>query len=164
ENLASFEKLQNVYFDRFLVSARVFHTYMPFLGVMSGVGSAIILGYGGHLVMQRQITVGELAAFILYLGMFFGPIQTMGDLYNAVLSTAASAERIFQMLDTQPQVQNRPGSQPLPTIRGQILFENLHFRYDTTAPDTWILKDINLQAQPGETIALVGATGSGKTS
>src|SRR5437016_12815911 len=143
ENLLRFQELQGVYFDRFLAVARIFHTYLPFVGLVSGLGTAIILGYGGTLALQRQITVGELAAFILYLGMFFGPIQTMGDLYNAVLSTAASAERIFQMLDTQPQVQNRPGSQPLPTIRGQILFENLHFRYDTTAPDTWILKDIN---------------------
>src|SRR3954465_10089366 len=102
ENLANFGKLQDVYFDRFLASARVFHTYMPFLGMISGLGSAIVLGYGGYLVMQSQITVGELAAFILYLGMFFGPIQTMGDLYNAVLSRAASAERIFQLPEPHP--------------------------------------------------------------
>src|SRR5438477_10434236 len=164
ENLANFEELQNVYFERFLVSARVFHTYMPFLGVMSGVGSAIILGYGGHLVMERQITVGELAAFVLYLGMFFGPIQTMGDLYNAVLSSAASAERIFELLDTEPQVRNRPGSEPLPPIRGHLIFDHVFFRYDSTPPDTWILKDISFEARPGETVALVGATGSGKTS
>jgi len=164
ENLANFEKLQNVYFDRFLVSARVFHTYMPFLGMMSGIGSAIILGYGGYLVMQNQITVGELAAFVLYLGMFFGPIQTMGDLYNAVLSSAASAERIFHLLDTVPQVKNRPGAQPLPLIHGHVAFEHVDFRYDTTPPDVWVLKDIDFEARPGETVALVGQTGSGKTS
>jgi ABC-type multidrug transport system fused ATPase/permease subunit len=104
ENLARFQQIQGVYFDRFLVVARIFHTYMPFVGLVSGLGTAIVLGYGGSLVMQREITVGELAAFILYLGMFFGPIQTMGDLYNTVLSTAASAERIFQLLDTEPQI------------------------------------------------------------
>src|SRR6267378_1422411 len=164
ENLANFEKLQNVYFDRFLISARVFHTYMPFLGMMSGLGTAIILGYGGHLVMENQITVGQLAAFILYLGMFFGPIQTMGDLYNAVLSSAASAERIFHLLDTMPQVRNRPGAEPLPPIRGHLLFEHVYFRYDTTPPDVWVLKHISFEARPGETVALVGHTGSGKTS
>jgi len=164
ENLANFEKLQNVYFDRFLVSARVFHTYMPFLGMMSGAGSAIILGYGGYLVVQNQITVGQLAAFVLYLGMFFGPIQTMGDLYNAVLSSAASAERIFHLLDTVPQVKNRPGAQPLPPIRGHVVFEHVFFRYDTTPADAWVLKDIDFEAWPGETVALVGHTGSGKTS
>ncbi len=163
-NLANFQKIQDTYFDRFLTSARIFHTYFPFLGLMSGVGTVILLGYGGSLVMQHQITVGQLAAFILYLGMFFGPIQTMGDLYNTVLSTAASAERIFQLLDTEPQVRNRPNAEPLPPIRGHIAFDHVHFRYDTTPPDTWVLKDVCFEAQPGQTIALVGATGSGKTS
>jgi len=164
ENLNRFQQIQGVYFDRFLVAARIFHTYLPFISLMAGVGTTIILGYGGTLVMQKQITVGELAAFVLYLGMFFGPIQTMGDLYNAVLSTAASAERIFQLLDTEPQVRNRPGSEPLPPIRGHVCFENVQFRYDTTPAETWILKNITFEANPGETVALVGATGSGKTS
>lgn len=164
ENLARFQQIQGDYFDRFLDAARVFHTYMPFLGLMSGVGIAIILGYGGTLVMRQQITVGELAAFVLYLGMFFGPIQTMGDLYNAVLSTAASAERIFQLLDTEPQVQDRPGASALPPVRGHLIFDHVFLRYDTTPPDTWILKDVSFEARPGETVALVGATGSGKTS
>src|SRR5688572_1311186 len=164
ENLANFQRLQGVYFDRFLVAARIIHTYMPFLGLMSGIGTAIILGYGGSLVLQNQITVGQLAAFILYLGMFFGPIQTMGDLYNAVLSTAASAERIFNLLDTEPQVKDVPDAQPLPPIRGHVVFENVYFRYDTTPEDAWVLKNISFEAKPGETVALVGATGSGKTS
>src|SRR5438552_3948080 len=164
ENLARFQQIQGVYFDRFLVAARIFHTYLPFINLMSGVGTVILLGYGGNLVMQRQITVGELAAFLLYLGMFFGPIQTMGDLYNAVLSTAASAERIFQLLDTEPQVQDRPGAAALPPVRGHVIFDHVHLRYDNTPPNTWILKDISFEAKPGETVALVGATGSGKTS
>src|SRR6266404_9826180 len=148
-NLANFQNLQATYFDRFLVAARVYHTYLPFIGMVSGIGTAIILGYGGHLVVQRQVTVGELAAFILYLGMFFGPIQTMGDLYNAVLSSAASAERIFQLLDTQPQVQDRPNAQPLGAIRGHLVFERVFFRYESTPPDTWVLKDVSFEAQPG---------------
>ena len=164
ENLFRFQQVQDVYRDRFLVVARIFHTYMPFLGLMSGLGTAMILGYGGALVMQRQITVGELAAFILYLGMFFGPIQTMGDLYSAVLSTAASAERIFQLLDTDPQVKNRPDATALPPMRGHVIFDNVYFRYDTTPPDTWVLRRIDFEAKPGETVALVGPTGSGKTS
>ena len=73
------------------------------MGLVSGIATTIILGYGSTLVINGSITVGELAAFILYLSMFFGPIQTMGDLYNSLLSTAASAERIFQLLDTKPQ-------------------------------------------------------------
>src|SRR5207244_2377716 len=107
--------------------------------------------------------VGELAAFILYLGMFFGPIQTMGDLYNALLSTAASAERIFQLLDTPPQIVDWPNAEPLPPIRGHFVFDHVFFRYDTSPPEQWILRDIHFEARPGETVALVGATGSGKT-
>jgi ATP-binding cassette subfamily B multidrug efflux pump len=164
ENLNRFQQLHETHNELALAAARVFHTYMPFLGLMAGLGTAIILGYGGTLVMRHEITVGELAAFVLYLGMFFGPIQTMGDLYNAILSTAASAERIFQLLDTEPQVRNRPGAEPLPPIRGHIVFEGVWFRYDSTAPDTWILRDISFEAKPGETVALVGHTGSGKTS
>lgn len=164
ENLARFQELHETHNALALAAARVFHTYMPFLGFVSGLGTLIILGYGGSLVLRNEITVGELAAFALYIGMFFGPIQTMGDLYNAILSTAASAERIFQLLDTQPQVRNRDNAAPLPTIRGHVVFDDVWFRYDTTPEDTWVLKGIQLDARPGQTIALVGHTGSGKTS
>ena len=164
KNLGRFLEIHHGYGDRVLVAAKIFHTYMPFVALVSGLGTVIILGYGGSLVLQHEITVGELAAFVLYLGMFFGPIQTMGDLYNALLSTAASAERIFQLLDTQPQVRDRAGAEPLPPIRGHIVFDNVWFRYDTTPPDAWVLKQINFEARPGETVALVGATGSGKSS
>lgn len=164
ENLQRFNDLHDVYGAKVLHAARIFHTYMPFIGFISGLGTTIVLGYGGSLALRGEITVGELAAFILYLAMFFGPIQTMGDLYNAMLSTAASAERIFQLLDTQPEIINRPQAIPLPPLRGQIVFEHVHFRYESTPPGQWILRDINLEVSPGETLALVGATGSGKTT
>jgi len=134
------------------------------VGLVSGIATTIILGYGSTLVINHSITVGELAAFILYLSMFFGPIQTMGDLYNSLLSTAASAERIFQLLDTSPQIVNRPQAIDLPRIEGHICFDQIYFHYDTTPKDQWVLKDISFEAQPGQTIALVGETGSGKTS
>ncbi len=164
ENLARFQQLHETHNALALAAARVFHTYMPFLGFVSGLGTLIILAYGGTLVLRHEITVGELAAFALYIGMFFGPIQTMGDLYNAILSTAASAERIFQLLDTQPQVRNRDNAAPLPAIRGHVVFDDVWFRYDTTPTDSWVLKGIQLDARPGQTVALVGHTGSGKTS
>ncbi|MEO8429466.1 MAG: ABC transporter ATP-binding protein [Verrucomicrobiota bacterium] len=164
ENLARFQKIHGVYSEYAVAAARVFHTYLPFVGLMSGLGTVVILGYGSTLVMHREISVGELAAFVLYVGMFFGPIQTMGDLYNAVLSTAASAERIFQLLDTEPQIKDQPGARPLPPIRGHVAFEQVWFHYDTTPSDVWILKDIHFEARSGETVALVGSTGSGKTS
>jgi ABC-type multidrug transport system fused ATPase/permease subunit len=164
ENLRRFEEINEVYADRALVASKIVHTYLPFVGLVSGIATTIILGYGSTLVIQGAITVGELAAFILYLSMFFGPVQVMGDLYNSMLSTAASAERIFQLLDTQPKITNRPAALPLPCIEGRVEFDGVCFRYDTTPADHWVLDDISFTVQPGETIALVGETGSGKTS
>lgn len=163
-NLLRYQELGEEYGRRVLAAARLFHTYLPFVGLLAGLGTAIILGYGGWLALDGRLTVGELTAFILYLGMFFGPIQTMGDLYNALLSSAASAERIFALLDTQPQVKDHPDARPLPPIRGAIRFEKVDFRYDTTPTDRWVLEDIDFEVHPGETVALVGATGSGKSS
>lgn len=164
ENLGRFGRLHDDFTERWVRSARVFHTYMPWVGFLSGVATATVLGYGGLRVRGGHLTVGELAAFILYLGMFFGPIQTLGDLYNALLSGAASAERIFGLLDTEPQVRDAAGAPPLPVLRGDVAFEGVGFRYDTTPPDRWVLKDISFQVRAGQTVALVGATGSGKTS
>jgi ATP-binding cassette subfamily B protein len=163
-NLRRFEEINNVYADRALVASRIVHTYMPFVGLVSGLATTIILGYGSTLVIDGSMTVGELAAFILYLSMFFGPIQVMGDLYNSLLSTAASAERIFQLLDTKPKVIDHPAAKPLPRIAGTVEFQHVFFRYDTTPEEQWILSDISFRAEPGQTIALVGETGSGKTS
>ncbi|MCC6232595.1 MAG: ABC transporter ATP-binding protein [Verrucomicrobiales bacterium] len=163
-NLGQYQELGEEYGRRVLSAARLFHTYLPFVGVLSGLGTAIILGYGGTLALRGELSVGELAAFILYLGMFFGPIQTMGDLYNALLSTAASAERVFGLLDTEPQIRDRPDATVLGTAEGRIRFEGVCFRYDSTSADRWILDDIDFEVRPGETLALVGATGSGKSS
>jgi ATP-binding cassette subfamily B protein len=164
QNLRDFELINEGYAERALAASKIFHTYMPLVGLVSGIATAIILGYGSSLVFRGEITVGELAAFILYLSMFFGPIQTMGDLYNSLLSTAASAERIFQLLDTPPQIINAPHATTLPPIKGSVRFEHLFFRYDSTPENQWILDGIDFSAEPGETIALVGHTGSGKTS
>lgn len=163
-NLERFGAFNEAYAERAMAASRIFHTYMPFVGLVSGVATVIILGYGSRLVIQGAISVGELAAFILYLNMFFGPIQTMGDLYNSFLSTAASAERIFELLDTQPQIVDRPAASPLPVLQGAVSFEQVCFRYDTTPQDQWVLKDISFRAEPGQTVALIGETGSGKTS
>lgn len=163
-NLGRFREIHDDYGRRVLVAARVFHTYMPVVGFLSGLGIAIVLGYGGHLVFRRELTVGALAAFILYIGMFFGPIHTMGDLYNALLSAAASAERIFQLMDTPPQIEDHATAVPLLLLQGKVEFENIWMRYDSTPQDRWILEDVSFQANPGETIALVGVTGSGKTT
>jgi len=163
-NLDRFREVHALYGERVLVAARIFHTYMPVVGLLSGLATAIVIGYGGSLTLRGDLTVGQLAAFLLYLAMLFGPVQTMGDLYNAALSAAASGERIFQLLDTEPEIRDRPGARDLPVIQGHLRFERVRFRYQGTPAGAWVLQDIDLEAQPGQTLALVGATGSGKTS
>ena len=164
ENLNRFRALHDDFTARWVASSRVFHTYMPAVGFLAGISTAVLLGYGGWRVQHGAITVGALAAFVLYLGMFFGPIQTMGDLYNAMLSAAASAERIFALLDTEPQVRDQAEAKALPPIHGDVAFEHVSFRYDTTPAGQWVLRDITFTVRAGETVALVGHTGSGKTS
>jgi ABC-type multidrug transport system fused ATPase/permease subunit len=167
ENLGKFQELHGVYVERAYDVARIFHTYMPSLGLIAGIGVAIVLGYGGRLALQPpplRIELGDLTAFILYVGMFFGPVQTMGDLYNNILSAAASAERIFQLLDTKPQVIDRGNATTLPVISGAVRFERVSFRYETTPEERWVLDDVDFAVEPGQTVALVGHTGSGKTS
>ncbi|MFM8877715.1 MAG: ABC transporter ATP-binding protein [Verrucomicrobiota bacterium] len=164
ETLRRFRALHDDFTRRWVASARVFHTYMPAVGLLSGLATAIVLGYGAWRVQQGALTVGGLAAFVLYLGLFFGPIQTMGDLYNAMLSAAASAERIFALLDTEPQVRDSATATELPPLRGEVAFEGVCFRYDTTPAHRWILEDIQFSVPAGSTVALVGHTGSGKTS
>ena len=164
ENLRRFTLLHRDLTDRWVRTAKVFHTYMPLVNQLSGLAMAIVLGYGGWRVQHGELTVGALAAFALYLGLFFGPIQTMGDLYNAFLSAAASAERIFGLLDTEPQVRDLPDAPALPRLRGNVVFEGVNFRYDTTPVGQWVLQEIDFSVSAGETIALVGHTGSGKTS
>ena len=164
ENLHRFRQLHDDFIRRWVGSARVFHTYMPAVNFLAGSATAILLGYGGWRVLEGRLSVGALTAFVLYLGLFFGPIQTIGDLYNAVLSSAASAERIFSLLGTVPQVRDRPGALELPAIRGEVEFEKVAFRYESTPEGKWILEDINFRVEEGRTVALVGHTGSGKTS
>lgn len=164
ENLDRFGGLVSDFTERWVSSARVFHTYMPLVNLFAGGATAIALGYGGWLVIHRSLSVGELAAFILYLGMLFGPVQAMGELYNAMLSAAASAERIFALLDTEPQVVDVAAAAALPVLEGQVVFDSVYFRYDTTPADRWVLEAVDFRVEAGQTVALVGHTGSGKTS
>jgi ATP-binding cassette subfamily B protein len=108
------------------------------------------------------MTIGKLSAFVMYVGMFFGPILELSDLYNGMLSGASAAERIFLLLDTQPAVRNAPDARALEKIEGKVGFDNVHFRYKAEGP--WVLEDVSFAIRPGETVALVGETGAGKTS
>ena len=138
--------------------------YFPFVEILSAVAIALILLYGGYGARRGPggVSIGEIAAFIQFAEMFFRPIYDLSNKYNILQSAMASSERIFDLLDTPPVVEARPEDAiPLETVTGQIEFDNVSFSYDEGNP---ILKNISFAVAPGETVAIVGASGAGKTT
>jgi ATP-binding cassette subfamily B protein len=135
--------------------------YFPAVDVLSSVGTAIVLGFGGALVVHGSLTVGTLLAFTLYLANFFDPVQQLSQLYNTFLSATAALDRIIVVLDEEPEVVDAPGARELPRIRGHVRFEHVRFGYGSL-PD--VLHELDLDVPPGTTVALVGHTGAGKST
>jgi ATP-binding cassette subfamily B protein len=134
---------------------------MPLVNVMSYIGIAVVSGLGGWLVVTGAVTVGLVATFINYTRNFVQPLRQLADLYNSIQSALAGAERVFEIIDTKPEINDKPDAKPLKEIRGDIVFDHVDFSYDGKTP---ILNDVSFHAEPGQTIALVGPTGAGKTT
>jgi len=162
-NLDVFNRLQVDNTANNMAAARVNGVYQPSLELIRFIGRVIVLSYGAYLVSSGQITggVGAVVACFLYWDWFMNPIIEFGNFYNSLMQAMAGAERVFNLLDTKPDVQDMPTATPLPRIAGHIKFENVTFGYN---PDRPVLHDVNFEVQPGQTVALVGATGSGKSS
>ena len=138
-----------------------FALYTPVTYVLNTVAMAILLLYGGRLAMDGIITIGTLVIFQRYISKFFEPIQNLAEEFNVIQSAAASAERIFWLLDTKPQIQDKPDAVSMPSFRGEIEFKNVWFAY---RDEEWVLRDVSFKVQPGQRVAFVGATGAGKTT
>ncbi len=136
--------------------------YFPFVDVLSGAGSAIVLGYGGWLVFHGQVTIGTLVAFIYYLSNFFDPIQQLSQLFNTFIAATAALDKIMDVLETEPDVVDRPLAHELDGVAGHVHFDHVRFRYRPDLPE--VLHDLELDVQPGMTVALVGHTGAGKST
>ena len=161
KNIEIFETLQDMVYDSQLEAARIFGIYAPTLDLISAVGTITILVYGGWLVWLGEARVGTLVAFMMYLELLFNPIRQIGNLYHEALHAMAGGERIFHLLDTQPQVVDRPAAIELPRITGHVIFDHVNFGY---FPDVPVLRDIHFEVAPGQTVAIVGPTGAGKSS
>ncbi|MGH3115258.1 MAG: ABC transporter ATP-binding protein, partial [Gaiellaceae bacterium] len=135
--------------------------YFPFVDFLSAVATATVLGFGGWLALNGDVTVGTLFAFLLYLSNFFDPVQQLSQLYNTFLSAVAALDKITEVLDEEPQVVDRPDARPLPQIEGRVRFDDVVFGYGD-GPE--ILHGIDLDVPAGTTVALVGHTGAGKST
>jgi ATP-binding cassette subfamily B protein len=146
---------------RSLDLARTLAAWSPLMIAVAGLGMIFVIVAGGHFVARGLITIGTLVAFQYYLNKLYGPARRIGQLVSQFSRATASAHRIFEMLDTVPEVRNRPNAVELKEAKGEIVFENVWFEF---RKDTPVLKNINLTAKPGQVIALVGGTGSGKSA
>jgi ABC-type multidrug transport system fused ATPase/permease subunit len=135
--------------------------YFPFVDFLSSAATAVVLGYGGYLLAGGDLTVGTLFAFILYVSNFFDPVQQLSQLYNTFLAAVAALDKIMDVLDEEPEVEDRPGAGELGRIEGDVSLEGLRFSYGT-GPE--VLHGIDLEVPAGTTVALVGHTGAGKST
>lgn len=155
-------KLKNKVLNRsYLRQTFTFSIYRPFMYLLYVVSLMIILWFGSLQTIAGIITFGTLFAFTQYISKFFNPIQELAEKFDVLQAAFTSGERIFEILDTEPLVKDSETALPLPQINGKIEFRNVWFAYE---PDDWILKDVSFVVEPKQTLALVGATGSGKST
>lgn len=157
----AFEELNRHTRDQNLLSIRYSSMFFPFVEVMAAVALGLILWYGGGRVIQEQILPGVLVAFIQYMKRFFQPVRDLAEKYNLLQAAMASSERVFELLDTPSELRD-PSVFRLPKrSRGEILVEDLWFSYQQ---GDWVLRGISFSMDPGQSLAIVGATGAGKSS
>jgi ATP-binding cassette subfamily B protein len=166
-NLSRFNMLQATNTENNMNNARINGLYQPLLELIRFLGRVIILGYGAYLLVRGEIGssdsagIGAVVAAYLYWDWFMNPILNFGTFSQNLMMAMAGAERVFALLDTPPDVQDVPDAKPLPRIEGRVRFERVTFGYDPQRP---VLHEIDFEAEPGQMVALVGATGSGKSS
>ncbi len=146
-----------------LRAARLTSVFFPSIDLIGSLATALVVWLGGAAAIGQHITPGVLVAFVLYIDRFFEPIRSLSQRYDQFQSTMAGGERIIDLLETPPEVQDAPDAIDLPPIRGEVRFDHVSFHYPDD-PQTPVLEDICLHVQPGETVALVGETGAGKTT
>ncbi len=156
-----FADLSREYLHRTLKQIRLFAAFMPLTELMSWSAVALILLYGGYQVIGRTLTIGELIAFIAYMRLFFQPLRELAQKYSIVQSALASAERIFAMLDTRREIVETEVPAQIENPAGSLRFDSITFGYDPEEP---VINQLDLSIEAGETLAVVGPTGSGKTT
>jgi ATP-binding cassette, subfamily B, multidrug efflux pump len=160
-NYRHFDSLNSSYFDANVDATRLAAIFFPGVDFMGSLAVAMVVAVGGWLVLGDALTAGVLVAFVLYVERFFEPIRELAQRYNTFQATMAASERIFSLLDNEPDLNDAPDAYELPPITGEVTFDNVRFSYKDGEP---VLRGISLRARPGERIALVGETGAGKST
>jgi ATP-binding cassette subfamily B multidrug efflux pump len=158
---ANFVRLNQDYFQSAMHQIKIFGIFMPLLDILASTATGIIIWYGGVQILEGQMTIGILVAFLAYMRLFFQPLRELAQKYSIVQSAMASAERIFQLLDTTSKLPVAPKPLGPQSVRGILEFNNVTFGYDSANP---VIHNLSLKVEPGETVAIVGATGSGKST
>ena len=155
-----FRAVNDEYREANMATVRLSGVYFPGVELLAGIGTAIILYFGSTRVLDQDMSVGVMVAFVGYLSSFFDPIQQLSQLYNTFQSAMAALEKIFGVLDTEPELRDPPDCLPLPPVEGRVELRGVSFGYG--AQD--VVHGVDLRIEPGETVALVGSTGAGKST
>lgn len=135
--------------------------FLPTVEFLAVLATAIVLWFGGRAVAEGALEIGVLVAFLAYVTRFFQPVQELSQMYTTMQSAMAGGERVLELLDARPEVADPPDGREMPEIEGQIELRDVHFSYSSDDP---VLRDVNLKIEPGQTVALVGPTGAGKST
>jgi len=157
-----FESINDDHREAHLDTIFYFSIFWPVVEMLASIAMALVVWYGGARALMDQLTFGVLLAFIQYVRQFFNPIRGLSEKYNTLQSALASSERIFDILDTEKEIRDPEEPVDQPEVNGHIEFRNVDFSYNPD--DETILKDVSFEANPGETLAIVGATGAGKST
>ena len=163
ESLESFTELVDEQKKAFVGAVRVSDMFSPTIEISWGVGGFLLYFIGIRVLGVGAVGVGTFMAFTSYLSMFWSPIRNLANFYNKIVTNISAAERVFDILDTEPDIRDEEGAAQLPKIEGRVEFDHVSFAY-SDEPDVMVLKDVSFKVKQGETIALVGPTGAGKST
>ena len=149
--------------DSFIHAVRLADAFGPVVEITWGIGAFLLYYIGIKVIGVGKVEIGTFLAFSTYLSMFWSPIRNLANFYNKLTTNLSAAERVFDILDTKADIADCEKAEELPNILGEVTFDHVSFAYQD-APEKFVLKDVNFQVKPGETIALVGPTGAGKTT